>query len=188
MRSHSPAVRSVLALAAALFGVAPAARRLVPRAAHPIPYRIGLPEGAEIEEANGLLSARIDHLSVLVVATDMLQCSEGPLPVLEAESRRILTNIIMGSDLLLFALLDEELRSRGLELEQVVRGIGTLGRRRAARVRGRFGKRGVTACADIHATVKDGILYMLAFTEPGLECGSRGALLAGIRDSFVLPG
>lgn len=100
---HNPAtpVRPALAFAGALFGVAPAAAKLVTRVSDPIPYRIALPEGAE------------------------------------RESRRILTNIIMGSDALLFALLDEEFRRRTLELKDVVRRIGSLGGQRAACVRSR---------------------------------------------------
>ncbi|HEY0017790.1 MAG TPA: hypothetical protein VGC13_15865 [Longimicrobium sp.] len=188
MSNRSTAVRSALAFAGALFGVVPApARTLVAREGDPVPYRIALPEEAEIETESGLLSARTEDLVVAVVATDMLEGEENPLPVSEPESRRILTSIIMGSDALLFALLDEELRRRKPEFEEVVRGIGMLGGQRAACVRGRVEERGVASWLDIHATVKDGILYMLAFTILGGDVAPHRPLLARIRESFVLP-
>ncbi|HEU4881366.1 MAG TPA: hypothetical protein VFT45_03945 [Longimicrobium sp.] len=181
--------RSALSLACALFGAAPAtgARRLVTRVGDPIPYRIDLPCGAEIETGPGLLAARTRELSIVVVATDMMAGDGDPLPVSEAGSRRILTSLVMGSDALLFALLDEELRSRRLTLAGVVRGIGTLGGQRAACVRGVFGTRGVRSWLDIHGTVKDGVLYMLAFAAAGGAPGPHERLSARIRESFTLP-
>ncbi len=185
MRIHSTPVRSALALAGALFGVA--VGKLVVRVGRPIPYRIALPEDAEVAEEPGLLSARTESLFVIVVATDMLEGEENPLPVSEAESRRILTSIIMGSDALLFALLDEEFRRRKLDLRDVVRGIRSLGGQRAACVRGRVHERGVEGWLDIYATVKNGIMYILAFTALGGDLASHEPLVARIRDSFVLP-
>jgi hypothetical protein len=189
MLNRSNRMRSALSFAGTLLGVAPATagRKLIVRAGDPIPYRIALPENAEIEVRPGLLAAQSGNLSVIVVATDMLEGEQNPLPVPEAESRRILTNIIMGSDALLFALLDEEFRRRELELGNVVRGIGSLGGQRSACVRGRFEERGVEGWLDMHATVRDGIMYMLAFTVLSDDLAPREALLARIRDSFVLP-
>lgn len=189
MLKRSTSVRSALAFAGALFGVAPAAAapKLVGRAGDPIPYLIDLPEEAEIEARQGLLAAQSGNLSVIVVATDMLEGEQNPLPLPEAESRRILTSIIMGSDALLFALLDEEFRRRKLELGNVIRGIGTLGGQRSACVRGRFEERGVEGWLDMHATVKDGIMYMLAFTVIRGDPGAHEPIIARIRDSFVLP-
>lgn len=189
MPKRSTSVRSALAFAGALLGVAPAAaaRKLVARAGDPVPYRIALPEEAEIERRPGLLAAQTGNLSVIVVATDMLEGEQNPLPLPKPESRRILTDMIMGSDALLFALLDEEFRRRKLELGDVVRGIGTLGGQRAACVRGRLEEGGVESWLDIHATVKDGIMYLLAFTvlSGGLE--PHEALVARIHESFELP-
>jgi hypothetical protein len=189
MLKRSTSVRSALSFACTLLGVAPAAaaRKLVARTGDPIRYRIGLPEEAEIEERPGLLAAQTGNLSVIVVATDMLEGEQNPLPLPEAESRRILTSIIMGSDALLFALLDEEFRRRKLELGNVVRGIGTLGGQRSACVRGRFEERGVEGWLDMHATVKGGIMYMLAFTVLSDDLAPHEALLARIHDSFALP-
>lgn len=189
MLNRSTSVRSALAFAGSLFGVAPsaAARKLVARTGDPIPYRIDLPEEAEIEERTGMLAAQSGNLTVIVVATDMLEGEQNPLPLPEAGSRRILTNIIMGSDALLFALLDEELRRRKLELGSMVRGIGTLGGQRAACVRGRFEERGVEGWLDVHATVRDGIMYTLAFTVVRGDPGAHQPAIARIRESFVLP-
>lgn len=168
---HYPSTRrrSVLSLASALAGVAQAApaRKLVMRVGDPIPYRISLPQGAEIETGPGLLAARTRDLSIVVVATDMLAGEVDPLSMPEAGSRRLLTSLVMGSDPLLFGLLDEELKSRRLQLKGVVRGIGTLGGQRAACIQGVFGARDIRSWLDIHGTVKDGVLYMLAFAVPG---------------------
>jgi hypothetical protein len=189
MRYPSSRRRSVLSLAGALFGVAPAARarKLVTRVGDPIPYRIDLPVAAEIETGPGLLAARTRELSIVVVAADMLAGEADGLPASDAGSRRILTSLVMGSDALLFALLDEELRNRRLKLEGVVRGIGTLGGQRAACVRGVFGARGIRSWLDIHGTVKDGVLYVLAFAAGGGAPGPHGRLSTRIRESFTLP-
>lgn len=189
MLNRSNRMRSALSFARTLLRAVPAAaaRKLVVRTGNPIPYRIALPEEAEIECRPGLLAAQTGNLAVIVVATDMLEGEPNPLPVPEAGSRRILTNIIMGSDALLFALLDEEFRRRKLELGNVMRGIGRLGGQRSACVRGRFEERGVEGWLDMHATVRDGIMYMLAFTVVRGEPGAHEPIIARIRDSFVLP-
>lgn len=189
MRNPPPSVRSALAFAGALFGAASAAAgaKLVVRVGDPVPFRIALPERGEIEVGPGVLATRTDAFSVIAVATDMLECKESALPAVHAASRRILTNMVMGSDALLFALLDEEFRRRKLELGDVVRGIGSLGGERAACVRGRFQERGVESWLDMHATVKDGIMYMLAFTVYGADHKPYEPLFTRIRDSFVLP-
>lgn len=56
----------------------------------------------------------------------------------------------MGSDALLFALLEEELRTRKLRMEGVVRGIGTLGGQRAACIQGELEACGVRCWLDVH--------------------------------------
>jgi hypothetical protein len=182
-------MRSALAFVGALLGLASwvAARKLAVRKGDPIPFRIALPPEAQVESRPGLLSAQTGNLSVIVVATDMLEGEQNPLALPEAESRRILTNIIMGSDALLFALLDEEFRRRTLELGNAVRGIGTLGGQRSACVRGRFAERGLEGWLEMHATVKDGIMYMLAFTVVRGDPGAHEPIIARIRESFVLP-
>ena len=188
MRKHSTRVRSALSLAGALLGVAPAAaaRKLVARTGHPIPFRVDLPEDAEIEEVPGLLSARTRDVSIVAAARDMLQGDPHPHALPEAGSRRILTTLVMGSDALLFGVLEEELQTRKLKLDGVVRGIGTLGGQRAACVQGSFEEHGRRAWLDLHATVRDGILYLLAFSVAG-DPGSPPPLFVRIRESFVLP-
>lgn len=189
MLKRSQRVRSALTLAGALLGVAPAggARKLVARVGHPIPYRIDLPAGAEIESGPGLLSARTRELSVVVVASDVLAGQADPPPASEAGSRRILTSLVMGCDALLFALLEEELGSRKLQLGDMVRGIGTLGGQRAACIQGRIEAHGARSWLDIHGTVQDGVLYILAFAVSGSDSSAQERLSARIRESFVLP-
>jgi hypothetical protein len=190
MLKRSKRVRSALTLAGALLGVAPAAaaRKLVVRVGDPIPYRVLLPAGAEIETGPGLLSARTRDFSVVVVASDMVAGEADPLPISEAGSRRIFTSLVMGADSLLFALLEEELGSRKLRLDNVVRGIGTLGGQRAACIQGYFESHGVRNWLDIHGTVRDGVLYILAFAVAGSDSSAHERLSARIRESFVLPG
>jgi hypothetical protein len=187
MPLHSTRVRSVLAFAGALLGMTPGGPKLVVRTGNPVPFRIALPKDAEIEAGPGLLSTRIGELAIIAVAKDLMEDQSSPLPERKDFSRRILTSMIMGSDALLFALLDEELGRRKLELGRVVRGIGLLGGKRAACVRGRFEDGQSGGWLDMHATVKDGIMYMLAFTvvRGGLE--PHEALLQRIHGSFVLP-
>lgn len=189
MLKRSNRVRSALSIAGALLGVAPAAaaRKLVPWVGDPIPYRVDLPQGAEIETGRGLLAARTRGLSIVVVASDVVAGEGDSPPIPEVGSRRILTSLVMGSDALLFALLEEELRTRKLRIEGVVRGIGTLGGQRAACIQGAFEARGVRCWLDIHGTVKDGVLYVLAFAVTGSDSGAHERLSTRIRESFALP-
>lgn len=174
-------LRSGLALAGALLGVAPARRKLVVRTGDPVPYRVALPEGAEIEAGTDRLSARTWDIAVMVVALDMQEGETDPL------ARRILTNLVMGTDSMLFELLDEEIRMRKLQLDDVVHTIGLLGGQRAAHVRGRFDDGGAEAWVDMHGTVKNGILYMLSFTVLRGVLDPHDRVLARIHKSFVLP-
>lgn len=186
MPIHSTRVRSALSRAATLLGVAPAARKLTMRVGHPIPYRIALPDEAAVEAEPGLLSARTGDLIVMVVARDMLK-DDDPLPVAVA-SRRAFTRMLMRSDSLLFRLLEEEFRNRNLHVYGAVWRVRTLGGQWAAWIRGRLEESGASGWIDIHATVKDGILYILVFTMPGGDPAAHEPLLGRIRDSFVLPG
>lgn len=186
MRKPIRPVRTALSLAGSLFGVAPAARKLATRVGHPIPFRIGLPDEATVEESPGLLSARTRDLVVVVVARDLLRDEQNPLPV-APDSRRRLTKMLMESESLLFVLLEEEFRSRNLQLHGAVSRVRALGGQWAARVCGRLEESGLSGCIDIHATVRDGILYMLVFTMSSGDLGAHEPLLARIRDSFVLP-
>jgi hypothetical protein len=187
MRNPLRPVRSVLALASTLLGVPLASRKLARRVGHPIPYRIALPEEAEIHDAPGLLSARLDDLVVVVVARDLLHDEANPAPA-AAPARRRLTRLLMNSDLLLFVLLEEELRNRNLKLHDAASRVRALGGQWAACVRGRLEENRLSGWIDIYATVKDGMLYMLVFTMSGGDPGAHEPLLARIRESLVLPG
>jgi hypothetical protein len=182
-------MRSALAFIGALLGVASwvAARKLVVRKGESLPFEIALPAEAQIESKPGLLSARIGELTVVAIAKDLMEDQSTPVPERKNLSRRILTSMIMGSDAVLFALLDEELTRRKLELGSVVREIGLLGGKRAACVRGRFEDGGAGGWIDMQATVKDGIMYMLAFTVPGGGPEPHQALVKGIHGSVFLP-
>jgi hypothetical protein len=189
MPIRSTRMRSALAFIGALPGFASwvAARRLVVRKGDPIAFEIGLPAEAQIESTPGLLSARIGELVVVAVAKDLMEDGSTPLPARKDLSRRMLTGMIMGADAVLFALLDEELTRTKLELGSVVREIGLLGGKRAACVRGRFEDGGPGGWIDMRATVKDGIMYMLAFTVPGGGPEPHQALVKRIHGSFFLP-
>lgn len=188
MRNPLRPVRSALALASTLLGVPLASRKFARRVGHPIPYRIALPEEAEIHEEPGLLSARTEGLVVVVVARDLLHDEANPVPgPVAALARRRLTRLLMNSDLLLFVLLEEEFRNRNLKLHDAVSRVRALGGQWAACMRGRLEENGLSGWIDIHATVKDGILYMLVFTMSGDDPGAHEPLLARIRDSLVLP-
>ena len=188
MPTRSTPVRSALARAGALLGVAPPAPELAVIVGHPVPYRVALPVRARMEEDAGMLVARTGSLVVAALARDMLEGEGEPHPALAAGPRRTLTNMIMGSDALLSALLEEEFRSRELAPESVVRGTGLLGRQRAVCLHGRVDEHGAGGWMEIYGTVKDGILYVLAFRGPGANPERYRAMLARVRDSFVLAG
>jgi hypothetical protein len=185
----STPVRSALAFAGALFGFASQARRkLVLRTGDPIPFRVALPREAEIVSRPGALSTRMGEVLIVAVAKDMMHGEDDGHVARDSLARRVLDGLIIPSDALLFALLDEELGRRQLELPNAVRGIGTLGRQRAACLRGRFSHGGTAAWLDMHATVKDGIMYMLTFTVLNGDLAPHEPLLARIHESFELPG
>jgi hypothetical protein len=189
MRYPSTPVRSALAFAGALFGFAsaPTGRKLAVRTGAPIPFRIALPEEAEVVSGPGVLSTRFGEVLVVAAAKDMMQGEEEGHMARESLARRVLDGFIMRSDPLLYALLDEELVRRQLELPNAVRRIGTLGRQRAACLRSRFSHGGTDAWLEMHATVQDGIMYMLTFTVLSGDLAPHEALLARIHESFELP-
>ncbi|HEU4881367.1 MAG TPA: hypothetical protein VFT45_03950, partial [Longimicrobium sp.] len=98
----------VLALVCALLGGAPAAmaQKLTPMVGAPIGYRVSLPSGAEIEDDGETLTAQTEDVIVFIAAVDLVAAQDEPLPVSDAESRRIVTSMFMGSDSLLFGLMD----------------------------------------------------------------------------------
>lgn len=189
MRIQStPLRRAVLAivLGGALPGVAPAAaaQKLTPVTGSPIAYRVSVPSGAEIASNGQTLIAATENTIVSVNAVDLVAAQDERLPVSDGESRRIMTSVFMGSDSLLFGLIDEALEEHDMELTGVVREIRTLGGHRAAYVRGVLQEDGEEAWMEMHLTVKDGILYLLIVG--GSPDNASRALASRVRESFLL--
>ncbi|WP_420129288.1 hypothetical protein [Longimicrobium sp.] len=175
-------LRSLLAFA----GLAPARRKLVVRVGSPIPYRVAVPADAEIQTEPGRLSAKTWDISVVAVALDAM-AEEEPLPASAFGPRRVFTSLVMGDDALLFKLVEEEIAIRRLQLEDVVQTIGLLGGQRAAHLRGRYDDGGAQAWLDMHATVKNGVLYILSFVVLRGVLEPHDTVLARIHESFQLP-
>lgn len=190
MRIHPLLLRPflTLAVAAALPAAAPAvaAQNLVTAVGEPFAYRVDLPAGAELVRDGHFLTAETKNVYVLVGSVDMVAEAERQLPVSEQESRRIMTNVFMGSDSLLLGLLDEGMRQRNVHLAGIVREIRTLGGQRAGYVRGRIDQSRNAPWLEAYVTVKDGIMYMLVFT--AVRPGERFSTLAArVHGSFILP-
>lgn len=190
MRIHSLLLRCTLALtfAASVTGPAPAAAQtLVLRVGDPIPYRVDLPAVAMVTTRNHVLRAISANFIVEVSAVDMLpQFDRQALPTSDAEARRVLTSTYTDSDSLLFGLLHQNLRSQNEELVEEAREIRTLGGERSGYLRGRITCTcGTELRVETHATVKDGIAYILTFVSPVEAAGLNQPVWARIRDSFV---
>jgi hypothetical protein len=164
---------------------------LAPTVGTPIAYRISLPERWEITREDDVLTARQGPLTVVLGAMDMMKDVEDPLPVSDGEARRIMTNMIMGSDSLLYAMMREVTQEEeGYRVTGTVRDIRSLAGQRAAYLKGRYEEDGEIGWAEAHITIKDGIMYMLMFTLEGgerteAEFATHQPLFARIRDSFV---
>jgi hypothetical protein len=180
----------VLVLGGAMFCLAPAAaaQTLVSTTGDRIPYRVDLPALAKISVNDQVLKAESDDLAVVVAAVDMMEAeSTSRLPVSENEERRLLTNLLMSSDSLLFGILDESMREQNADLSGVVREIRTLGGQRAGYLRGPVQcSCGHAGSIEMYVTIKDGIGYMLMFGVHGEAGGRHDPLIARIHQSFVL--
>jgi hypothetical protein len=185
-------LRSTLALALAggLFATAPAAaaQTLVPLVGEPIPYQLSVPDGWEMErEDDEMLYVMGEEMMLLVAVSDLMAEEENPLPVSEAEARRIFTNMMLESDSLLLGLLDQGFtQGMGGQIMDPTREIRELGGERAGYLRGRIVADGEPGWVDVHLTMKDGIMYMLAFVVQGADIERFAPLMARIRESFVL--
>jgi hypothetical protein len=180
------------ALTAALFGLAPAAaaQPLTITVGEPIAFQVGLPQDFEVTQEEDMLFAESEDADVMVMvgASDLVAEEGNPLPVSEAESRRIFTSMILGSDSLLLALLNEGIMgAQGVQADEVVQEIRTLAGQRSAYARGPFETDGGTGWFEMHVTMKDGIIYLLAFMVQGKEgLDAHAPLFARIRESLVL--
>lgn len=183
-------LRSTLALALAggLFALAPAAaaQTLVPVTGDPVPFQLSVPEGWETELDDEMLYVMGEEMMLIVAASDLMAEEENPLPVSETEARRIFTSMIVDSDSLLLAMLDQGFtEGLGQEITDATREIRQLGGERAGYLRGRIVADGEPGWVDVHLTMKDGIMYMLAFMVKGTEIEQFDPLMARIRESFV---
>lgn len=165
---------------------------LTPTVGTPIAYRISLPEGWEIKREDDVLYARQGPLTVVLGSMDMMAAVEDPLPVSDVEARRIMTNMIMGSDSLLYDMMREVSKEEeGYRVTGTVQDIRSLAGQRAAFLRGRYEEDGEIGWAEAHFTIKDGIVYMLMFALEGgerteAEFAAYEPLFTRIRDSLVL--
>jgi hypothetical protein len=178
----------VLALAGGLFALAPAAaaQTLVPVTGDPLPFSLSVPDGWETEQDDEMLYVMGEEMMLIVAASDLMAEEENPLPVSETEARRIFTSMIVDSDSLLLAMLDQGFtEGMGQEILDPVREIRSLGGERAGYLRGRIVADGEPGWVDVHLTMKDGIMYMLAFMVQGTEIEPFDPLMARIRESFV---
>lgn len=183
-----------LILACALLGMAPAAHAQIqttsslnPTIGSPIAYRIGLPKGWAVEREDGTLTMSTEGASIFVGAMD-LAAEADHLPVSDAEKRRILTNMFMGSDSLLFSLLEMGMGSAGtgIAVEEATREIRTLGGERAAYMTMQCRCETERVRMDMYVTVKDGIMYALILGAKANAFKRHEPLFANVRDSFTL--
>jgi hypothetical protein len=191
MHISSIRARAVLtaALVALLFGLAPAAaaQDLVPVEGKPIAYRVSMPAaGWNTSTDIGVLQASREDAVIMVSATDLTTLQAKPASISEADYRKILTQRFMASDSVMLALMTR-VAANASSLEQDGRvEIGTLGGQRAAHVQDRRAVNGVARWHRSYITVKDAILYMLAFDVPGGNPEAHKDLFDRIHQSFVL--
>jgi hypothetical protein len=178
---------AVLALAPAVSAQSPASMPLTPTVGSPIAYRVDLPTGWKtLNRDDEMLVVGSERLMIIVGATDLMKGEENPLPVSQAETRRIMTSMVLGSDSLLLGLLGEAATAmqKDAELRDVVTGIRTLGGQKSGYLQGRLvGKE--PGRFEMSITLKDGIMYMVAFGAQGDGLRENEPLLARVRDSLV---
>jgi hypothetical protein len=192
----------LLVLACVVLGFAPAARAqtsapvpLTTTVGDPIPYRIDLPGDWKITRLSrdapnatihALVAADGANGSVAISAADLAERADRPADV-EARMRRWMTESILGSDSLMYAMMESSIASNGWKVQDAVREIGTLAGQRAAYMRGRFEARGMPVSFEMHLTVRDGIYYsIVSIVGMPDDYAAHAPLFARIRDSFVL--
>lgn len=165
--------------------------QMVQHRGDPVPYRIGLPKGWEIQrdDKSGMLGvAREGKVMLAVMALDLLP-SPGPgLPPFDEEQRRVLTRAMMDSDSILFGLMGVrgEVMSSGGTMSGVVHEIRTLGGERAGYMSARL--EGRAARLEMYLTVQDGVVYMLVMAVHRDSAARYAPVFAAMRESMVLAG
>ena len=189
--------RFLLVLACGLLAAAPpalaqsplASTPLVTHKGSPIAYRIGVPKGWKTGSGEEMMAATSDRALVLVFASDVMGEEGNELPVSEAEARRIMTSVFLGSDSLLFAVMGEILKEAKADdgnLTDVVRDVRTLAGQRA----GYLSARGSDfldepARLEMYVTVSQGIVYVVAFAAVDAEYEAHRPLFDRVRESLV---
>lgn len=179
---------SVMVLGAGSRGAAPAgaARELVPGAGSRIPFRVGLPAGAQVEDDGRTLAAWTDSAIVMVDVVDLMEEEQGwrEAVVSEPEARRIMTGIILDSDALLLRVRDDVLGERKMALREVETDFRTLDGRRAAYVGGRFSHVGASGWIEVYVSIKDAVVYTLGIVRGGDDREAFQSLARRIHASF----
>jgi len=195
-----------LPLAAALLGAAfilapsasaqggPALRTAV---GTPFPYRIDLPRECEIVRGRQTVSDREVHsltagsedLAVVVQTVDLMEGDAQRAPgISDAQMRRIMTDMVVSSDSLLYGIMQSisAVMGKSGEIRDPAWEIRTLAGQRAAYLTGRIESDGILLRFEMHLTVRDGIMYALMTMAPDKRYASREPLFARIRESLVL--
>lgn len=192
----------LLALSCAFLGLAPAARAqtsapvpLATTVGDPIAYRIDLPRGWEISRVsqnvpNGTahaLSATGSEGGVSITAADLVAGrTDRPAGVSEAQMRKMMTDMILGSDSLMYGLLQAAIANQGGTIQDAAREITTLAGQRAAHLKARVERDGTTTPLELHLTVRDGIMYVITTIAEDGRYAAVEPLFARIRASLVL--
>jgi len=212
MRLSSALSLVAVLLAGASAAPAQSSRASTPLVAHtgsPLAYRIGLPQGWQIQrqdvtasrqaqvqagratntvrvEIQGeTLSAASGTAYVHLLVSDVVPVKRSDMPVSWAEQRRIVTSTLVGSDSLLLGLLANAIRGREADFRDVTREIRTVAGQRAGYLSALLVQRDLQSRTEIYATVKNGVMYVLIFADADSEFAARETLFARVRDSLV---
>jgi hypothetical protein len=157
-----------------------------------VAYRVAIPARWDLKEDGEKLTATNGTLLLVLGAKDlMVGKRETTLPVSPAESRRILTNMFLGSDSLLLGMMDAVgkriTEEPGYRCSTLAREVRELAGQHAGflSVRCDHG-RGESARFDLWCTVKEGIVYFLMYGAEPKDYAVNEPLFDRIRGSLVL--
>lgn len=169
----------------------PSATRLVPHKGATVPFTVQVPDGWNVQEMDGGVLATSGHALVGVYASDVLADQKNTLPVSEAESRRIVTSMILGSDSLLLAMMGKAkdgIMQTALSPVVGAPEISTLGGSRAAFLRTRMDAPTIGSVrVDMYFTMSDGYVIMLFHGAAEDSVAAWQPVFDRVRESLVLP-
>jgi len=163
----------------------------------PFPYRIDLPRDWEIHRDSRnthggtlhvLLASSGNRVAILVTG-DVLKDQKESTFASEGQTRQILTDMLVNSDSLLYALMNKfrgDMAAGEGPMLDVVQEIRTLGGQRSAYMKGRTVIGRKSQWIELHATFQNGIMYVLMFIVETDDYAAHEPLFARIRDSLVL--